>query len=93
VPTTAELRRWPVTVSLVEAGRCWSLGRDTSYRMAAAGTFPVPVLRLGRRMVVTRAAILNALGIADPDNSHAPAPSGQVGGVAAVFRSDAREGT
>jgi hypothetical protein len=95
VPTPAELRRWPVTVSVVEAGRCYRMGRDAAYRQAATGQLApgVPVLQLGRRLVVVRAHLLAALGVADPDTTHAPHPSGQVPGVAAVSRSDARGAT
>jgi hypothetical protein len=72
VPTAAEVRRWPVTVDVVTAGRCFGLGRDASYRAAADKSLPVPVLRLGRRLLVTRAALLDALGIDEattPDKS------------------------
>jgi hypothetical protein len=65
VPDIAEVLALPVTVDVVTAGRCFGLGRDASYRAAADGSFPAPVLHLGRRLVVTRAALLDALGIAD----------------------------
>jgi hypothetical protein len=58
-----EVRALPVVVDVVTAGRCWGLGRDTSYRLARSGEFPVPVLSLGRRLVCTRADVLTALGI------------------------------
>ena len=64
-PSVDEIRAWPVTVDVRTAGRAWGLGRDQSYRLARDGRFPVPVLRLGRRLRVTRAAVLDALGIAD----------------------------
>lgn len=88
-PTVQELRSWPVTVPLAQAGRCWRMGRERAYRMAAAGEFPVPVLRLGRRLVVTRAAILAALGIADPD---ADSSNGHLAAVATDARADAQLG-
>ncbi|MEW2539303.1 DNA-binding protein [Micromonospora chalcea] len=62
VPTPEEIRGWPATVSVVDAGRCFGAGRDLSYDLARQGAFPCPVLRLGRRLVVTRAALLQALG-------------------------------
>lgn len=88
-PSAAEVRRWPVTVGVVDAGRCWGLGRDQSYDLARLGEFPVPVLRLGARLVVTRAALLAALGIADPDMSLTPAVSPDVPGSASESDSDA----
>ena len=65
--TPDELRALPVTVSIVEAGRPFGLGRDSCYDLARRGEFPVPVLRLGRRWVVTRASLLSALGVSDHD--------------------------
>jgi hypothetical protein len=71
VPTPDEIRSWPVTVDVPTAGRAFGLGRDESYRLARVGAFPVPVLRLGRFLRVTRGALLSALEITD----HAPAYS------------------
>ncbi|SCG46815.1 DNA-binding protein [Micromonospora humi] len=63
VPTIEQVRAYPVTVDLVPtAGSCFGLGRNLSYDLARQGAFPCPVLRLGRRLVVTRAALLQALG-------------------------------
>lgn len=64
-PTVEEIRAWPVTVDIQTAGRAWGLGRDQAYRLAREGQFPVPVLRLGRYLRVTRAAVLQSLGIDD----------------------------
>ena len=65
VPTPDEIRAWPVTVDVPTAGRAFGIGRDEAYRLAREGTFPVPVLRLGRYLRVTRAAVLAALGVPD----------------------------
>ncbi|WP_173079136.1 hypothetical protein [Phytohabitans rumicis] len=70
VPTPDEIRAWPATVDVPTAGRAFGVGRDESYRLAREGHFPVPVLRLGRYLRVTRAAVLEALGIADPATTH-----------------------
>lgn len=64
-PTVDEIRSWPVTVDVQTAGRAFGIGRDQAYRLAREGQFPVPVLRLGRYLRVTRAAVLDALGIKD----------------------------
>lgn len=58
-PDIAEL---PHTVGVVQAGRYFGLNRDGAYRLARAGRFPVPVLRVGRRLVVTRSSLLAVLG-------------------------------
>lgn len=63
--TRAELLALPLTVDVPTAGRAFGLSRDMAYRHARQGTFPVPVLRIGHRMKVTRAALLNALGITE----------------------------
>ena len=66
VPTPDEIRTWPATVDVPTAGRAFGVGRDESYRLAREGAFPVPVLRLGRYLRVTRSAVLAALGM-NPD--------------------------
>jgi hypothetical protein len=71
-PTTEEIRSWPVTVDVCTAGRAWGLGRDQAYRLAREGAFPVPVLRLGRYLRVTRAAVLEALGVDDAADADTP---------------------
>jgi hypothetical protein len=58
-----ELLALPVTVDMETAGRAFGMGRTKAYEMARAGTFPCPVLPLGRRIVVTKAALLKALGV------------------------------
>lgn len=78
-PTADEVRAWPVTVDVRTAGRAFGIGRDQSYRLAREGRFPVPVLRLGRYLRVTRAAVLEALGIEDsPTQDNAPEASEHV---------------
>jgi hypothetical protein len=64
-PTAEEIRGWPVTVDVVTAGRCFQLGRDASYDAARRGEFPVPVIRVGRRLVVVTAALRSTLGVED----------------------------
>jgi hypothetical protein len=65
VPTPDEIRTWPATVDVPTAGRAFGIGRDESYRLVRENRFPVPVLRLGRYLRVTRAALLDALGITE----------------------------
>jgi hypothetical protein len=54
-----------VTVDVQTAGRAFGIGRDQAYRLAREGRFPVPVLRLGRYLRVTRASVMEALGVHD----------------------------
>jgi len=61
--TVEEVLALPVSVDLVTAGRCFGIGRTLSYDLARAGAFPCPVLRVGNKYRVTRAALLAELGI------------------------------
>ena len=56
-----DIAELPHVVDVPTAGALFGLGRDGSYRLARSGGFPVPVLRLGRRYVVTRASLLAVL--------------------------------
>jgi hypothetical protein len=62
-----EVLALPVTVDVPTAGRAFGLGRDASYDLARMGQLPVPVLRLGRSLRVTRASLLSALGMAEQE--------------------------
>jgi hypothetical protein len=88
--TVAEVLALPVTVDLVTAASAFGLGRDNAYRLAKTGELPFPVLKLGRRLVVTRNALLTVLGIEDqPHNSLTDATPTPVGEPAPDTRSDA----
>lgn len=51
---------------------------DEAYRMAKRGAFPVPVLHIGRRLVVPVQPILDLLGLDPPDMATAgPAETGR----------------
>lgn len=67
-----------MTVDVPTAGRAFGVGRDESYRLAREGRFPVPVLRLGRYLRVTRTAVLTALGIKDFTPSDADVSFGEL---------------
>lgn len=43
----------------------FGISRSSAYRALAAGQLPITPLRLGRRLIVRRADLLNALGITD----------------------------
>jgi hypothetical protein len=74
--TPDQVRALGVTTDVVTAGQILGLSRNSAYRLAHAGTFPVPVLRAGAQYRVPVAALLTALGIdaerdtaARPDNA------------------------
>jgi len=60
----AELQALPSTVDLTTAGRAFGIGRTKAFELARAGEFPVKVLVVGRRLRVSKAVILEALGVA-----------------------------
>jgi predicted DNA-binding transcriptional regulator AlpA len=80
-PPLHEAFDFPVTGPAPGAGRFFGMGRDATYAAIKAGDFPCQVLRIGGRYRVTRSALLQALGLTDPGNSLAPAPSPQVSGL------------
>lgn len=45
------------TYSIEEVGRLLGVNRCTAYELARSDKLPVPVIRLGRRMVVGKAAL------------------------------------
>lgn len=65
--TEEEVRALPATVDLPTAGRAFGIGRGTAYELARAAEFPCPVLPLGRRFKVTKAALMRALGYDEPE--------------------------
>jgi len=58
------------TAGEILAGLC----RDEAYRSVKRGDFPVPVLKVGRRLVVPMAPILELLGI-KPDDQPSSRPA------------------
>jgi hypothetical protein len=62
--TAEQVRRPGITTDVVTAGQILGLSRNTAYRLARLGQFPVPVLRAGAQYRVTVAGLLAALHIA-----------------------------
>ena len=57
------------TATLGEVAALLGIGRSTAYELAQRDALPIPVIHLGRRLVVSRAALdrlLAADGIAPP---------------------------
>jgi excisionase family DNA binding protein len=54
-------REGTLTVSIEEAGAALGIGRQLAYRLARENALPVPVLRVGRRLLVPRAALMRLL--------------------------------
>jgi excisionase family DNA binding protein len=64
VPTPMASDRLVLTVA--EAGELLGISRAFAYELAARGD--LPVIRLGRRIVVPKAALLRLVEFADPSN-------------------------
>jgi hypothetical protein len=66
------------TAGDILAGLC----RDEAYRMVKRGDFPVPVKKVGRRLVVPVAPILDLLCIGPPDMDEAGPATGPASVIA-----------
>jgi hypothetical protein len=62
--TAEQVRQLGITTDVVTAGQILGLSRNTAYRLARLGHFPVPVLRAGAQYRVRVAGLLAALHIA-----------------------------
>lgn len=51
------------TLTVAEAGHAFGLGRSASYEAIHRGDFPVPTIRVGRRLLVPTASLLRILGL------------------------------
>lgn len=67
------LTELPPTVTVEQAGQMLGISRRSAYRAAARGD--LPTLRLGRRLIVPTARLLELLGM--PSNAIGNAPSSQ----------------
>lgn len=52
---------YPATLTIEQAGRLLGLSRSAAYRAAARGD--IPVIRIGRRLLVPTAKLLAMLGM------------------------------
>ena len=71
----AAVRSIGVTTDLATAGSIVGLSRTRAYEALRAGTFPVPVFRIGRRIVVPTAPLLRLLAL-DVEAAGPPHPPG-----------------
>lgn len=65
-PTLDEIRRWPATCSVPEAGAAFGLGRNKSYELVKDDEFPVRVIKIG---VNYRVLVSELLAVLDPASS------------------------
>ncbi|WP_246607358.1 helix-turn-helix transcriptional regulator [Paractinoplanes toevensis] len=66
--TVAEVRKLGLATDVETAASVLGIGRTTAYRLARNGTFPVPVLRVGKRYVISVENLLTILGISEQEH-------------------------
>ncbi|WP_330186219.1 hypothetical protein KZZ52_53695 [Dactylosporangium sp. AC04546] len=71
--TFERIRALGVTTTLTTAASVLGISRSQAYQLAAANTFPVPLIRAGTRIIVPVAGLLRVLLADDP----VPVPAGQ----------------
>jgi predicted DNA-binding transcriptional regulator AlpA len=59
------------TLNIETAGRMLGISRPVAYELARRDELPVPVIRLGRRMVVSKRALEAVLDARKPDEQRA----------------------
>ena len=59
----AQVRNLPPIVDVPTAASVLGISRATAYRLVAAGEWPIPVLRLGRYLRVSRADLMAFIGL------------------------------
>ena len=60
-----------LTLSVAEVALMLGVGQSTVYDSIRRGDFPVPVTRVGARLLVSRAALLELLSVGSTDVSEA----------------------
>ena len=71
--TLADVQALGVTTDVLTAGQILGLSRNTTYRLARRGAFPVPVIKAGARYRVPIVGLLAAL---HPDPATDPEDAG-----------------
>lgn len=64
-----KLEELPPTISVQQAGQLLGIGRNAAYQAAAKGE--LPILRIGHRLRVPTARLLELLGVGDHDRQDA----------------------
>jgi hypothetical protein len=63
--TVAQVRELGMATDIETAASVLGIGRTTAYALARSDEFPAPVIRVGRRYVVSVEGLLAVLGSAD----------------------------
>lgn len=63
----------PAALTVKQTARLWNCSPDVIYEAIARGDCPVPVLRIGRVIRLSRASVLGAIGLNDGESEHGSA--------------------
>lgn len=61
-----ELRALPPVVDVETAASALGLGRSAAYALVRTGRWPTPVVRLGKRIKIPTAPLLELIGVVTP---------------------------
>jgi predicted DNA-binding transcriptional regulator AlpA len=59
--TLAAIRSWPAAVNVEQAATAVGISRASAYQAIAEGTFPAKTVKVGRRIKVLTASLLEVL--------------------------------
>lgn len=60
-PTLADVRAWPATCDVEDAGRALGISRSTAYELVRLGEFPARTIKAGARIRVLTVSLLTVL--------------------------------
>jgi len=72
---SGELRALPAVVDLRTAAAALDIGRTAAYELVRTGQWPTPILRLGGRIKVPTAPLLELLGVSTDSGAGIPKPA------------------
>jgi len=72
---SGELRALPPVVDLRTAAAALDIGRTAAYELVRTGQWPTPILRLGGRIKVPTAPLLELLGLSTETDAGLPKPA------------------
>jgi hypothetical protein len=67
-----ELRALPTVVDLLTAAAALDIGRTAAYELVRTGQWPTPVIRVGTRIKVPTAPLLELLGLSTEERRAVP---------------------
>jgi hypothetical protein len=90
IPSIAQLRSGPPSLDLLTAAAVLGIGRTRAYDLARRGEFPVRLFRIGSTYRVPVTALLELLGIGEPEPAVAGARAQQPAVSRPLSRTDVR---